>query len=159
MSSDPRLSGVSVKLRPLSRGYWAGVRERAGAHDAEPCMRLGCNPNAVPMPLPSTTRMSMSGGDRTRGLLIPNQARYQLRYTHMQAGLSRLSRLASRRPGGICSPRSTPVRLGCLRIVCSDVSHHVEAVCCLSGIHKLRKECFQLSQLFQGEAAGLVHPA
>lgn len=40
----------------------------------------------------------LSGGVRTHGLLIPNQARFQLRHTQMIARLSGLSRLTDRRP-------------------------------------------------------------
>ena len=132
-SSDPRLSGCRLNLAPLSRGYWAGAWERARTHDAEPCMRLGCIPND------------------------PHAVAFN--HPRVRAGLSRLSRLIYRRPWGIFSPRSTPVRLGCLRPVYSGVSHHVEAVCCLSGIHKFGKKRFQLPKLSEGEAAGLVHPA
>ena len=52
----------------------------------------------------------LSGGVRTHGLLIPNQARCQLRHTQMFARLSGPPRLTTRRPWIVFPDLPAPVR-------------------------------------------------
>ena len=74
----------------------------------------------------------LSGGIRTHGLLIPNQARCQLRHTQMIARLSGPPRLTDRRPRAVFPACQRPFAgLSAPRLFRGVTS--CQAVCCLDG--------------------------